>query len=111
MTLDEFWPFYVSQHLNPVNRRLHFYGTTCGLVLSAAAAILGIPALWAAALVSAYGLAWIGHYVHERNRPATFAYPLLSLRADLRMYRLMLRGEMDAEILMLTREIKRLRGE
>lgn len=110
-TLDEFWPFYVSQHLNPVNRRLHFYGTTLGLVLGGAALILRAPGLAAAALVAAYGFAWAGHFFYERNRPATFTYPLLSFRADFRMYELTLRGEMDAEILALTRELKRLRSD
>lgn len=109
-TLDEFWPFYVSQHLNPVNRRLHFYGTTLGLVLGGGALIFRAPGLAAAALVAAYGFAWAGHFFHEKNRPATFTYPLLSFRADFRMYGLTLRGEMDAEILALTEELKRLRA-
>ena len=37
MTLEEFWPFYVAQHLNPVNRMFHFAGTTFGLICLAAA--------------------------------------------------------------------------
>lgn len=106
---EEFWPFYVSQHLNPVNRRLHAYGTSLGLVLGTAALIWRAPFLAVAAVASAYGFAWAGHFFYEKNRPATFAEPLLSLRADLRMYRLTLRGEMGAEILMLTRELRRLR--
>jgi hypothetical protein len=109
--LDGFWPFYVSQHLNPVNRRLHFYGTLLGLALGAAALAARSPWLAGAGLAAAYGLAWIGHFFHEKNRPATFAHPLLSLRADFRMFWLTLRGEMDTEILILTNELKRLRAE
>jgi hypothetical protein len=108
-SLDEFWPFYVSQHLNPVNRRLHAVGTTLGIVLGAGALIFRAPLLLAAALVAAYACAWIGHIFYEKNRPATFVFPLLSLRADLRMYRLTVLGEMDTEILLLMKEIKRLR--
>jgi hypothetical protein len=111
VTFDEFWPFYVSQHLNPVNRRLHAYGTTLGLAFGAAALISRSPALAAPALAAAYGLAWFGHFFHEKNRPATFAHPLLSVRGDLRMFWLTLRGEMDTEILMLTKDLKRLRAE
>lgn len=106
---EAFWPFYVSQHMNPVNRRLHAYGTSLGLVLGATALIWRAPLAAYAAVVAAYGFAWIGHFFYERNRPATFTYPLLSLRADLRMYRLTLRGEMGAEILLLTKELNRLR--
>jgi len=109
-TLEEFWPFYVSQHLNPVNRTLHAWGTSLGLVLGACALIFRAPALIAAALAVAYGFAWVGHYFYEKNTPATFSYPLLSFRADFRMYRLTLRGEMGTEILLLTKELKSLRG-
>ena len=110
-TLDEFWPYYVSQHLNPINRRLHVYATTLGLVLGIVALIWRAPSVAVLAVVVAYTFAWFGHFFYEKNRPATFTYPLLSLRADFRMYWLTLRGEMDAEILLLTKELKRLRAE
>jgi len=110
-SLEEFWPFYVSQHLNPVNRRLHFYGTTLGIVLGVAALIWRAPFVAVAGLAVAYGFAWAGHFFHEKNRPATFTYPLLSFRADLRMYRLTLLGRMGAEILLLTKDLKRLRPD
>ncbi|NNN06884.1 MAG: DUF962 domain-containing protein [Elusimicrobia bacterium] len=110
-TLNEFWPFYVSQHLNPVNRRLHFAGTTVGLVLLALAAAARVPALLAVALAVGYAPAWVGHFFFEKNRPATFRYPLLSLRADFRMYARMWRGEMDADIVRLKPELSRLRAE
>lgn len=109
-TLEEFWPFYVSQHLNPVNRRLHFYGTSLGIVLGIAALIGRAPFVAVGALIVAYGFAWVGHFFYEKNRPATFNYPLLSFRADFRMYWLTLRGEMGAEILLLTKELKNLRA-
>lgn len=108
-TLDEFWPYYVSQHLNPVNRTLHAYGTTIGLSMGIGAFVFRAPVLIAAALAVAYGFAWVGHFFYEKNRPATFSYPLLSFRADFRMYWLTLRGEMGTEILLLTKELKTLR--
>lgn len=94
---EEFWPYYVSEHMEPVTRRLHVFGTT--LVLAAMAAALLFDPLWLlAAPVAGYAFAWTGHYFFEHNRPATFTYPLWSLRADFRMFRLMLRGRMGPEL-------------
>lgn len=95
-SFEEFWPFYVSQHLDPTNRALHFAGTTLALGCLAAAPLVPPAAL--AAPVAGYGLAWIGHFVFEKNKPATFGNPLWSLRGDFRMWRLMLTGKMGAEL-------------
>lgn len=108
-SLDEFWPFYIAQHMNRTNRRLHFAGTTFGLLCLGAALGLGEPAFAPLGLLGAYGLAWLGHFKFEGNRPATFQYPFLSLRADLRMYRLMGSGRMEQEIIRLKQEILRFR--
>ena len=108
-SLDEFWPFYLAQHLNPTTRRLHFVGTTLGLILAAAAAVSRDPRLLLAALAAAYGCAWIGHFFFERNAPATFKHPLLSLRADFRMYGLMWLGKLDEEIRSRTAGIRAFR--
>jgi hypothetical protein len=96
-TYEEFWPYYVSQHMKPSTRALHFLGTT--LVLGCLAAAVLVSPLWLlVAPVGGYGPAWIGHFFFERNKPATFTYPLWSLRGDLRMYRLTLLGKMGPEI-------------
>jgi hypothetical protein len=101
-SLDEFWPFYVSEHLNPVNRRLHFIGTTGAILLVSTGWFVAAP-------VVAYALAWIGHFIFERNTPATFKHPWLSLQADFRMYFLILTGRMENEIVRLSSELQRLR--
>jgi hypothetical protein len=93
----EFWPYYVSQHRNPVNRALHFVGTTA-LLVGGATALLLSPWWFASAPVAAYGFAWVGHFFFEKNTPATFTHPLWSLRADFRMYQLIWRGGMEPEI-------------
>jgi hypothetical protein len=86
-TFEEFWPFYVSQHRLPTTRALHFAGTT--MVLAALAiAVVRLSPLWVlAALVLGYGPAWIGHFFFEKNRPATFTYPLYSFMGDWAMWR------------------------
>src|SRR5262245_7907048 len=94
---EEFWPYYVSEHMEPTTRRLHVLGTT--LVLAAVGAAIVLDPLWllAAPLVG-YGFAWVGHFFFEHNRPATFTYPLWSLRGDFRMFRLTLLGRMGPEL-------------
>jgi hypothetical protein len=94
---EAFWPFYVSQHLHVTNRWLHFVGTTCAIACLLASVVRS-PAWLLAAPLCGYGFAWIGHFFFERNKPATFTYPLWSLRADFRMYRLIWRGRMEPEI-------------
>lgn len=98
---DQFWPFYVSQHLRRTTRRLHFVGTTAGLACLAACVLTQNALLIPVGLVVSYGLAWIAHFFFEKNSPATFHHPIFSLRADFRMYGLMWRGKMDAEIIRL----------
>jgi hypothetical protein len=62
------------------------------------AAVVVSPWFVPGAVVLGYGPAWIGHFFFEKNRPATFTYPLWSLRGDARMYRLMLTGRMEPEV-------------
>ena len=94
----EFWPFYVGEHANPLNRKLHFIGTT--LVLICALTALATQRWWLFALmpVCGYSFAWVGHFIIEKNRPATFKYPVYSLAADFVMYGKMWAGAMDAEV-------------
>jgi len=94
----EFWPFYVSQHLKRGTRLLHFMGTSAVI-----ACVIGAVAWrdWRLLLLGpfvAYGPAWIAHFFVERNRPATFTYPIWSLIGDFHMYGLMWGGRMEREI-------------
>lgn len=62
-TFEQFYPFYLSQHANQINRRLHVIGTLLALILLIRAIfypsfinILIVP-------IFGYGFAWIGHFV------------------------------------------------
>lgn len=52
------------------------------------------PLTFPAGVVFAYAMAWTGHFVLEKNRPATFKYPLWSFVSDLRMMSHMVRGQL-----------------
>ena len=85
----DFYPFYLSEHSDRTCRRLHFAGTALVLLALALAIILREPRLLLTAPIAGYGFAWLGHFVFEKNRPATFKYPLWSLVSDFRMLGLM----------------------
>jgi hypothetical protein len=91
-TFRDFYPFYLGEHADVRCRRLHFAGSL--LVLVAIGLAIGTGAwawLWLAP-VGGYGFAWVGHFVFEKNRPATFAHPLYSLMGDWVMFWDILRG-------------------
>ena len=84
-SFEEFWPYYVSQHQNPTCRKLHFVGTT--IAMGCVAISPWMPTALLAAPVAGYGLAWIGHFVFEKNKPASFKRPLYSFMGDWAMYK------------------------
>ena len=78
----DFYPFYLSEHANRVCRRLHFVGTSLGL-MCLVTAVVTRNAWWiVVGLVAGYVFAWVGHFFFEKNRPATFTYPLYSFISD-----------------------------
>lgn len=92
-SFSEFYPFYLSEHQDRVNRRLHFVGSTLviGLVLFA---LVTQQWLWLAAVpLAGYGFAWFGHFFFEKNKPATFNHPMYSLMGDWVMYKDILTGK------------------
>jgi len=91
-TFAEFYPFYLSEHRNRTCRRLHFAGSTLVVGCLVAWSVGGNPWWLAAAPVAGYGFAWIGHFVFEQNRPATFTYPFYSFIGDWAMFRDILLG-------------------
>jgi hypothetical protein len=85
-TYNEFYQFYLTEHQNKTCRILHFAGTFLVFVLVFLAIFLGKSVLWHFLPVLGCGFAWVGHYFFEKNKPATFSYPLWSLVSDFRMF-------------------------
>jgi hypothetical protein len=88
----EFYPYYLSEHRDPVCRRLHFAGSAAVLLTLAATLVTGRWSLLLLLPVIGYGFAWIGHYFFEHNRPATFRHPLYSFLGDWVMVKDMITG-------------------
>jgi hypothetical protein len=49
-------------------------------------------------LIPGYAFAWFAHFVVEKNRPATFQYPLWSFMGDYKMIAMMLTGRIGREL-------------
>lgn len=89
----EFYPFYLSEHSDVTCRRLHFIGSSLVLLLLAYILLTGSWGLILALPIVGYGFAWVGHFVFEKNRPATFKYPLYSFMGDWVMFKDILTGK------------------
>jgi hypothetical protein len=91
---EEFFSFYLEQHSAPGNRWMHAIGTTLGLIVAIVAVVMHHP--WYALLwiPLGYGFAWTGHFLLEKNTPATFGHPFWSFISDFRMLWLMVSGRL-----------------
>jgi hypothetical protein len=97
-SFSEFWPHYVAEHSKLHTRVLHLIGTTFALGCLVFFIVIGKWWLFPLALIPGYGAAWIGHFFIEKNKPATFQYPLWSFMGDYKMIWMMLSGRMHGEV-------------
>ena len=97
-TYPQFWHYYLREHARPATRAWHYLGTSLTILCLLAAGVLRQPWFLAAAVLVGYAPAWIGHFAVEKNRPATFRYPLWSLVSDFRMLAVWLSGHLPHEL-------------
>lgn len=97
-SFNSFYPYYLTEHSKSSTRNLHFIGTSLFFVLLITGLIRGEWYYFALLPVFGYGFAWVGHFFFEKNKPATFTYPLWSLAADFKMYFDWLGGKLAAKL-------------
>lgn len=97
-SFDEFWQIYLRHHAQSGTRMLHVLGTGVG----AAALVVGLvtvdPLIVLAGAALGYLLAWTGHFLVERNRPAMVSHPTWAFQCDIRMFRLWITGQLKPEL-------------
>ena len=89
----EFYPFYLSEHKHRYNKLLHFLGTGSVIILGTYFVLTENLHLMYILPLFGYGFAWTGHFLIEKNRPATFKHPFYSLMGDFVMFFDILRGK------------------
>ena len=92
---NEFYRFYLTEHRSIASRRLHVAGSTLGLYFWSKAIRQRKAKYLAYGLLSGYACAWIGHFVFEKNKPASFKQPLYSFISDWRMFSDVVRGNLS----------------
>lgn len=97
-TFKEFWPFYLQEHSKKATRTWHFYGSTLAFVLLLCFVFTLQGIFLLLGLLAGYGFAWFSHFKIEKNRPATFKYPLWSFISDWKMWYLGLTGKLPQEL-------------
>lgn len=97
-TYRAFWPYYLREHARARTRHWHIAGTSAAGLFLLTAVLFGEPRLLIAVLLAGYGPAWGSHFLVEKNRPATFHYPLWSLISDIRMTASWFAGRLGREL-------------
>lgn len=92
-SFDEFYPYYLEQHKTPANKVMHFIAGTFFIFCATSSLVMEKWLLIPVIILVSYLFAWVGHFVFEKNRPATFGHPFYSLRGEFKMYLELLTGK------------------
>ncbi len=96
-TFEDFWPVYVRMHSKPITQRLHAVASLSAGLLVVGSLVLRRPLLIAGAPVVDYAIAQLSHRIFQRNRTQPWRNLRWHARAELRMLRLTLKGQMRDE--------------
>ena len=97
-TFWSFYPYYLTEHRNTTSRTLHFIGTFLLIICLVTGVVTGKWFWFAVIPLVGYGFAWVGHFFFEKNKPATFIYPLYSLGSDFVMFWHTLTGQINKKM-------------
>lgn len=92
---SEFYRFYLTEHRSIMSRRLHATSSALGIYFWTKAVRQRKAKYIVLGLLSGYACAWVGHFVFEKNKPASFKQPLYSFISDWRMLSDILRGNLS----------------
>ena len=81
-SFKDFYPYYLSEHKLRINKILHAIGSLIGLSFFIYILYIERYKLIPISFLFGYTFAWIGHFFFEKNKPATFKYPLYSFIGD-----------------------------
>ncbi|MEZ4813790.1 MAG: DUF962 domain-containing protein [Bdellovibrionota bacterium] len=82
---EEFYQFYLREHSKAQTRIFHCIGTLLGLGFLFFAIWQHRWGLILWGFLAGYAVAWLSHFLIEKNRPATIKYPFYSFISDFRM--------------------------
>lgn len=93
-----FWPFYLGEHRVRLTRTLHFIGSSIAIAGVIAALVTRTFWLVPMPVIQGYAWAWVSHFFVEKNKPASFGYPLWSFISDFKMLWYFVTGRLDKEL-------------
>lgn len=112
-TFNEFYAFYLSQHLHPMTRRSHVAGMTLGWLAVVAAIVLAQPLFVIGLPLFGYAGAIPSHYIWEKNRPASFLGVrefIWSIGGDLRQFVGFYTGRLSGDVAAVSGALELTRG-
>lgn len=90
---NDFYQFYLTEHSKLMTRIFHFVGTALLFVVIGYVIYSGKERFLWYLPIFGWGVSALSHYVFEKNKPATFKYPLWSLLSDFKLFFELLTGK------------------
>ena len=92
-SFKEFYPFYLSEHKKTETKLFHMIGTIIVILLFGCSIIAQNWLYIYFTPLAGYSFAWFSHFHYEKNKPATFKYPIYSFIGDWVMFKEIITGE------------------